>query len=73
MTNNHLKSTKIKALSNNKSIVILFNQVRDGEECGNDGCKPRYRSEPTYDAFCHYTVNKWAHQGWTTAQGTIHI
>ena len=57
-------------------------QVQDGKDCSNvdvdngDGnvrkerhCKPRYRSEPTYDTYCHYTVNRWVNQGWVNNQG----
>jgi len=58
------------------------NRVQDGENCRNvnvdngDGtyrqerrCEPRYRSEPTYAQYCHYSINRWAHQRWVTAQG----
>ena len=57
-------------------------QVQDGEDCSNvnvdngEGtvrqerrCEPRYRSDPTYDTYCHYTVNRWVHQGWVNNQG----
>ena len=57
-------------------------QVQDGEDCSNvnvdngEGtvrqerrCEPRYRSDPTYDTYCHYTVNRWVNQGWVNNQG----
>ena len=57
-------------------------QVQDGEDCSdvnfNNGdntvrqeqrCEPRYRSEPTYDTYCNYTVNRWTNQGWNNTQG----
>ncbi len=47
-------------------------KVADGQECTThkvdkgDGtyaekqeCQPRYREEPVYDDYCHYSVNRW--------------
>jgi hypothetical protein len=30
----------------------------------------RYREEPIYDDWCSYTVNRWGHDHWVTAEGT---
>lgn len=50
-------------------------QVPDGQDCrtirsdNGDGtfseyeqCTTRYRSEPVYDTYCSYTVNRWAYE-----------
>jgi|GEM_PF-317836 len=50
-------------------------QVADGETCSNrrvdngDGtfrtervCQTRYRSEPVYDQYCNYTIDKWDYE-----------
>lgn len=57
-------------------------QVPDGEDCrtvrsdNGDGtfserteCTTRYRSEPVYDTFCSYTINRWAYERSVRAQG----
>jgi len=57
-------------------------QVPDGETCetrnvdNGDGsfrkqreCKPKYRSEPVYDAKCHFTVNRWGKARSVTSAG----
>lgn len=57
-------------------------QVQDGETCtsrnvdNGDGtyrqvqdCRPRYRSEPTYDDHCDYTIDRWARVNEVVAQG----
>jgi hypothetical protein len=57
-------------------------QVPDGETCrtvrvdNGDGtysqrqeCTPKYRSEPVYDDYCDYNVNRWALDRRETAAG----
>lgn len=57
-------------------------QVPDGEECqtvrrdNGDGtfserqeCQTVYRSEPVYDTYCDYTVDRWGYERSVTASG----
>jgi len=58
-------------------------QIADGEECSTrrvdqgDGtyrerqeCRTKYRSEPVYDSYCHYRVNRWDYVRQVKAQGS---
>lgn len=60
------------------------NRIPDGEVCSvrridnGDGtfreqeeCQTRYREEPVYDAYCAYTVNRWAYSRDVTDSGIL--
>jgi hypothetical protein len=66
-----------------ESKVRSQRHVEDGEVCSlrridqGDGsyqeqqeCRPKYRNEPVYDDYCHYSRNRWAAQRTLSAAGT---
>lgn len=63
--------TEAYSISRSKEVRST-RRVEDGQDCHDerqdkgDGtfvknriCSPRYRSEPVYDYFCHFQINRW--------------
>ncbi len=56
------------------SQVRSYRDIPDGETCSTrridqgdgtyrevDECRPKYRKEPVYDQYCHFTVDRWGY------------
>lgn len=65
--------------------VRYHRQIPDGQVCHHrrvdrgDGtfverqeCSPKYRNEPVYDTYCHYSVNRWGYARSIVTTGNDH-